>query len=67
MGLEPTTGAPRRLARCREAPPAIDMFFGNVLGEVFSSLDTEGFFPDPLAIEIEETFLPWLLDGVATQ
>ena len=38
-----------------------------VLGEVFQSLDSEGFFPDPLATEIHDTFLPWLFEGVVTQ
>ena len=34
---------------------------------VFDVLLTEGFFYDPLAKEVEEAFMPWLMDGVAAQ
>jgi hypothetical protein len=39
----------------------------DVVGEMFKSLDAEGFFPDPLMTEIEQVFMPWLLDGVGAK
>lgn len=39
-------------------------YVGDVVTDVFDNLEGAGFFFDPLLREIEETFLPWLAEGV---
>jgi len=42
-------------------------YIGDVVSDVFDNLEGTGFFYDPLVKEIEDSFVPWLLDGVAEQ
>jgi len=39
-------------------------YVGDVVSDVFDNLEGAGFFFDPLIREIEDTFLPWLEEGV---
>jgi len=39
-------------------------YIGDMLADVFGGLEETGFFYDPLVREIEETFVPWLMQGV---
>ena len=41
-------------------------YIGDVVADVFGNLESTGFFFDPLVKEIDDTFVPWLLDGVAS-
>lgn len=41
-------------------------YIGDVVSDVFGNLEGSGFFYDPLVKEIEDTFVPWLLDGVSS-
>jgi len=42
-------------------------YVSDVLSTTFSSLETEGFFYDPLLREINELFVPWLIGGMTNQ
>jgi len=41
-------------------------YIGDVISDVFGNLEGTGFFYDPLVKEIEDSFVPWLLDGVSS-
>lgn len=41
-------------------------YIGDVVSDVFGNLEGTGFFYDPLVKEIEDSFVPWLLDGVSS-
>lgn len=41
------------------------LYVGDVVSNVFGTLQHTGFFYDPLVREIENVTIPWLLDGVA--
>jgi len=41
-------------------------YVSDVLASTFATLQTEGFFYDPLTREINEIFVPWLLAGLTT-
>lgn len=41
-------------------------YIGDVVSDVFGNLEGTGFFYDPLVKEIEDSFVPWLLDGVGS-
>lgn len=42
-------------------------YLAEMNASVFGQLEAEGAFYDPVKVEVEETFLPWLLDGVVEQ
>lgn len=39
-------------------------YIGDMLSDVFGGLEETGFFYDPLIKQIEDTFVPWLMEGV---
>jgi hypothetical protein len=42
-------------------------YLAEMSGAVFGQLEAEGAFYDPVKVEVEANFLPWLFDGVVVQ
>eukprot|EP00292_Cryptomonas_paramecium_P012587 CAMPEP_0113691576 /NCGR_PEP_ID=MMETSP0038_2-20120614/18531_1 /TAXON_ID=2898 /ORGANISM="Cryptomonas paramecium" /LENGTH=364 /DNA_ID=CAMNT_0000613243 /DNA_START=156 /DNA_END=1246 /DNA_ORIENTATION=+ /assembly_acc=CAM_ASM_000170 len=56
----------RSVARKVAAQGFAHRYVGDVVANVFGSLEQTGFFYDPLVKEIEDVFMPWLLGGVSS-